>query len=234
MKLGIMQPYFFPYLGYFDLINRTDKWVVFDTAQYIRHGWVNRNRILHPKNSWQYVIVPLERHHREAAIRDVRINRSSDWAARILGQLGHYRAKAAFYEPVMHMAQSVLDMQETSLSRLNVRALAAVCNYLEISFDCRFFSEMDMTLGAVNGPGDWALRICEAMGATEYINPPGGAELFDSGAFLRSGVRLRIQDPVEYSYVCGPYEFTPLLSILDVLMWNSPVEVKRWLDTRRG
>ena len=65
MRLGIMQPYFFPYLGYFDLINSTDRWIVFDTVQYIRHGWINRNRILHPNEGWQYIIVPIMKAKRE-------------------------------------------------------------------------------------------------------------------------------------------------------------------------
>ena len=73
MKLGIMQPYFFPYLGYFDLIHSVDKWVVFDTPQYIRHGWVNRNRILHPESDWQYIIVPLKKHPRNTPIKEIEI-----------------------------------------------------------------------------------------------------------------------------------------------------------------
>ena len=73
VRLGIMQPYFFPYLGYFDLINRTDRWIVFDTAQYIRHGWVNRNRILHSDSEWQYILVPLKKHSRKAAIKDIAV-----------------------------------------------------------------------------------------------------------------------------------------------------------------
>ena len=74
MILGIMQAYFFPYLGYFDLINCSDKWIVFDTVQYIRHGWVNRNRILHPTEGWQYIIVPIRKSKREAVLSSVEIN----------------------------------------------------------------------------------------------------------------------------------------------------------------
>jgi len=82
-----MQPYFIPYLGYFDLINRTDCWVVFDTVQYIRHGWVNRNRILHSDSGWQYIMVPLKKHSRKAAIKDIEIAANIDWKNRILAQL---------------------------------------------------------------------------------------------------------------------------------------------------
>lgn len=234
MKLGIMQPYFFPYIGYFDLINRTDEWIVFDTAQYIRHGWVNRNRILHPTTGWQYIIVPLEKHHRDTAIRDIRINGATDWAGRVLGQLQHYRGKAPHYGPVVEVVRAALDTAETSLTQLNVKTLAAVCAYLSVPLRCRVFSEMDVALGAVNGPGDWALRIGEALGATEYLNPPGGEALFDPQAFERAGIRLHIQEAADFRYPCGPYEFMPSLSILDAMMWNEPAAIKRWLDGRRN
>ena len=79
MKVGIMQPYFFPYLGYFDLINRVDKWIVFDTPQYIRHGWVNRNRILHPHQGWQYIVVPLKKHDRDTSINQIETADPTEW-----------------------------------------------------------------------------------------------------------------------------------------------------------
>ena len=79
MKLGIMQPYFFPYLGYFDLINYSNRWIIFDTVQYIRHGWINRNRILKPGEDWQYISVPLVKHQREILIKDVEISANQDW-----------------------------------------------------------------------------------------------------------------------------------------------------------
>lgn len=230
MKLGIMQPYFFPHIGHLDLINRTDRWVVFDTAQYIRHGWVNRNRILHPTTGWQYIAVPLEKHHRETPIADIRINMSTDWRARIQGQCQHYRKKAPHFEAVSALVADCLSVNTDSIVRLNVRALESVCRYLSIRFDCSVFSGMNLALGSVDGPGDWALRIAQALGASEYLNPPGGAGLFDASRFAQSGIRLAIQDPVEFRYACGGYEFVPSLSIVDVLMWNAPEAVKGFLD----
>jgi hypothetical protein len=232
MKLGIMQPYFFPYIGYFDLINRTDEWIVFDTVQYIRHGWVNRNRILHPTNGWQYIIVPLEKHHRETAIRDIRINSAMDWSGRIVGQLQHYRGRAPFCRETEALVRSAIDPSERSLVRQNVKALCAVCSYLSIPFRYRILSEMNIDLGLVDSPGDWALRICVALGATEYLNPPGGEELFDQEAFSAHGIRLLIQESAEFHYTCAPYEFTPALSILDAIMWNEPASIRSWLMGR--
>ena len=84
MKLGAMQPYFFPYLGYFDLINCTDRWIVADTVQYMKQGWVNRNRILNPSGGWQYILAPTRKHSHRAAIGEIELNDAADWRGLIL------------------------------------------------------------------------------------------------------------------------------------------------------
>ena len=233
MKLGIMQPYFFPYLGYFDLINCVDKWIVFDTAQYIRHGWVNRNRVLHPKQDWLYIIVPLEKHPRDTAIKDIRINHERNWKQRIIAQMQHYKKKAQYFDETMALFKDCLAPEQDSISQLNALILDKICTHLEIDFNYSFFSEMDIALGPIEGPGDWALRISEALGAEEYVNPPGGVDIFDVKKFERSGIKLNIRHlpPLEYS--CRGYEFIPNLSIIDVLMWNKPEAIKSYLDEHR-
>jgi len=232
MRLGIMQPYFFPYLGYFDVINCVDKWVIFDGAQYRRHGWANRNRILHPTKGWQYIVVPLKKHSRATISKDIEIANEQPWQRRVVGQLQHYRSKAPRFAETMALVENCLDTKEESLSRLNGSILHAVCEHLGIAFDTSVFSEMALDLGPVEGPGDWALRICEAIGAREYVNAPGGAALFDKEAFRRSGITLRIRGLVDFTYSCGEYEFIPHLSIIDVLMWNEPKKIKAYLDQR--
>jgi hypothetical protein len=229
MKLGIMQPYFFPYLGYFDVIYKCDQWIVFDTAQYIRHGWVNRNRVLHPSSGWQYIIAPLQQHHRESPIRDILVREGKDWRERLYGQLVHYRKKAPHYTATADLVRHCLDNDEPSLSRLNVAILDKVCGYLQIPFRYEFFSEMKLDLGPVDGPGDWALRISEAMGADEYINSPGAKGYLDREKFESAGIKLTFQEFENMTYPCDPYRFEPALSIIDVLMWNSPSAVVRHL-----
>ena len=193
MKLGIMQPYFFPYLGYFDLINYTDTWIIFDTVQYIRHGWINRNRILHPKEGWQYIVVPLKKHSLDTGIKEVRISNHQDWAGRVLGQLQHYKKRAPYYRKTIALVEECTLQSDESLSRLNTMILEKVCRYLGINFEYRYFSEMDLEIEPVQEAGDWALRISEALGAEEYINPPGGVEIFDEEKFRDSNIKLTIQ-----------------------------------------
>lgn len=232
MKLGIMQPYFFPYLGYFDLINCVDKWVVFDTAQYIRHGWVNRNRILHPKSGWQYIIVALKKHSRTTPIKEIEISDGMDWKSRILGQIMHYKKQAPFFEETIDFVEICLSNDETSLSRLNGSVLKKVCEKLNIQFDLNYFSEMDIELNPIESPGDWALRISEAIGANEYVNPPGGAHLFDAAKFEDKGIRLTIREFKNFEYSCRRKEFIPGLSIIDVFMWNSCSEIKDYVNAQ--
>jgi hypothetical protein len=232
MKLGIMQPYFFPYLGHFDLIHGTDRWVVFDTAQYIRHGWVNRNRILHPSSGWQYITAPLQKHHRDSPIGDILVQEGRGWRDRLCGQLVHYKKSAPYYDETAGLVRECLDSDEPSLSRLNVSILARVCAHLRIPFRYEFFSEMKLDLGQIDGPGDWALRISEALGANEYVNPPGGEALFDPAKFEAAGITLTIQRFENMTYPCDGYGFEPALSIIDVMMWNSPSAIVGHLGAR--
>jgi hypothetical protein len=230
MTLGLMQPYFFPYLGYFDLISRCDQWIVFDTAQYIRRGWVNRNRILHPTVSWQYITVPVNKHNRETPINEMETNPYGEWAPRILGQLQHYRKKAPGYAVTVQLVEECLSSRETNLARLNVITLRKTCETLGISFHAHVLSEMNLTLGPVAGPSDWALRISEALKADDYINPPGGYQLYDPRTFAASGIKLTIQEPFQFDYKCPGYKFEPGLSVIDALMWNSPESIRGYLN----
>jgi hypothetical protein len=234
MKLAIMQPYFFPYAGYFDLIRQADRWIVFDTAQYIRHGWVNRNRILHPHSGWQYVIVPLKKHQRDTPINQVQISPGNDWKGKILRQLEHYRKKAPYYLETVSAVEKALNSSEQCLSRLNTTILEAVCRVLGIAFHYDYYSDMSLDIGPIDNPGDWALQIAGAIKATEYINPPGGAQIFDRQKFEEQGIKLTFQQYHSRLYETAPYNFVPDLSIIDVLMWNTPAEVLAHLAQQPG
>lgn len=217
-----MQPYFFPYLGHFSLIAHTDAWVVFDITQYTPKTWMNRNRVLHPKEGWNYVSVPLANSTisiktSEAAVLDLTGARRS-----VLGKLSHYR-KAPHYRIVEALVQSAMGGEsDTSLVSLNVRCLRAVCEYLGLPFKYRICSELDLSLPDKLPTGGWAPSICSALGATGYVNPIGGRDLFDPRDFESRNVDLQFLSFENPVYDVGSYQFEPGLSILDVLMWNTP------------
>ena len=234
MKLAVMQPYFFPYLGYFDLINMVDEWIVFDTPQFMRHHWINRNRILHPNAGWQYICVPLKSHHQTTPINQIEISNDTDWENGILRQLLHYKKDAPYFAEVMAFLEDCFSESESNLARFNINIFRKTCRKLGIDQPIRVFSEMNLSLGPIDGPQDWALRISQAVGATEYINRPGGAGLFDEKIFLECRIKLTIQTFENMTYDCGHRPYIPDLSIIDVMMWNSPEKIKQYLDTFRA
>lgn len=234
MKLGIMQPYFFPYIGYFQLIHSADQWVVFDTPQYIRHGWVNRNRILHPQAGPKYILLPLAKHSKDAAISEMLIHPDMDWKSKIMSQLkNYYHKRAPNFKAVVEMVDSALDDRESSLARLLVRCLAHTCNYMGLDFKPIMASELNVDLVNVQHSGQWALEISILLGATEYINPIGGRELFNPTEFADSNITLSFLESHAREYVQGVNEFYKGLSIIDVLMWNSRDEASVMLHDYR-
>jgi hypothetical protein len=198
----------------------------------MRHGWVNRNRILHPNAGTQYILAPLAKHSRGTLIQDIGLADKAACQARIRGQLGHYRKRAPYYEETIELIDATFEGEDSQLSTLIVRGLELCCARLGIEFESRVFSQMSLDLGPVEGPGDWAPQIAGALGATAYVNPPGGEDLFDPEQFERIGVELRILEPKFSPYAQGRRPFEPGLSILDVFMWNSPEEARSLLADR--
>lgn len=230
MKLALMQPYFFPYLGYFDIINSVDKWVVFDRAQYIHRGWINRNRILHATSGWQYIIVPVKKHTHETLIKDIMIDNEQNWKRKIIGKHQHYKKKAPYYDETLAFVEDCLAIEENFISRLNVSILDKVCKRLGIRFNYSYLSQMDIELDPIEGPGDWGLRLSEKMAAEEYVNAPGGTHLFDEHNFREGNIKLTFRKLPTFEYSCSVYNFIPDLSIIDLFMWNKPETIKQYLD----
>lgn len=232
MKLGIMQPYFFPYVGHFALINQTDKWIVFDEVQYIERGWMNRNRIIHPtKPEATYINVPLEKHTQKTIIKDILINENEDFKDKIKAQLtASYKKRAPYFKETMKVVEDVFNFQGRSLTKLNTHGLQVVCAYLGITFDYQIFSEMELDMDEVNDAGDWALNISKAMNADIYINPISGKALFSECKFKEAGIKLEFLEPILSEYSQKKSCFLSGLSIIDVMMFNSIDEIKIMLD----
>lgn len=235
VTLGIMQPYFFPYLGYFDLINRCDRWIVFDVVSYAPKSWMNRNRILHPTQGWQYVSVPVDRHAGAGLISDVTLLDPQAAHDKIQGQIVHYRAAGApGYAAVSSMISETFAGAPSGLLRdLNVASLAAICACLDMPFEYDNLSDLNLTLPEIPHAGAWALEIAHALGAQAYLNPPGGRDIFRPAEWQERGIELDFTSLVSFTYPTRRYEFVEHLSILDVLMWNPPGVVKAYLDSRK-
>lgn len=231
MKLGIMQPYFLPYLGYFSLIKQTDKFILFDSVQFIKHGWIERNRILKPQSGWQYIAVPLIKHSHDTKIKDVRIKNALDWRNTIFSQLEHYKRRAPFYQDTIDILKIALDIDTENIVKLNEHVLKIICDYIGIKFNVNIFSEMDLQIDEVNTPDEWALNICKALGnVDEYWNPEGGLEFFDRKKYERAGININFLKMNLPRYVQGRPEFEAGLSIIDVMMFNEPNKINEMLN----
>ncbi len=231
MKIAIMQPYFFPYLGYFSLIKHTHRFILLDEVQYIRHRWIDRNRILKPGGGWQYIKVPVRKHSRDTSIKDIEINNDQDWRTRILAQLQHYKKNAPNFTLVKKMVEEVLDKEYRSVVQLDLSALKAVCECLKLRADLRIFSEEELNIIPPGKPDEWALNICKVLpGEIEYWNPSGGRELFDKNKYRAASIELRFFENDLRRYDQKQTVFEPGLSIIDVLMFNDPDAVNLMLD----
>ena len=232
MKLGIMQPYFFPYIGYISLIKHTDRFILFDTVQFIRHGWIERNRILKQNQGWQYIQIPLiKQNGRDTLIKDVEINNNENWESKILAQLQHYKKKAPNYFKVISLLNDIFSQKYEDIVTLNKTSLEKTLQYLGIEKGLEVFSKMNLQIEEVNAPDEWALNICKAIvGTDEYWNPPGGQSFFDKSKYDNAGIKLKFQNIQLIEYNQNRDIFESGLSILDVMMFNSVEEINEMLD----
>ena len=230
MRLAIMQPYFFPYLGYYSLIKKSDKFILFDTVQFIRRGWIERNRILKPTEGWQYVSVPLVKRPISTIIREMEIKNNEDWKLKLNLQLEHYKKRAPFYRETLRVIEDSLDIDTNSVVKLNENILKKTCEYFGITSNISVFSEMNLIIGEVNHPGEWALNITKSLGGKEYINPMGGVDIFKREQFSEAGISLKFLGNNLSQYNQRRCVFQEGLSIIDVMMFNEPAVISNLID----
>jgi hypothetical protein len=230
MRMAIMQPYFFPYIGQFQLIGAVDRYVLCDDVQYIRHGWINRNRILKQGEGVQYIILPVCKHKSHTPIRDIKVVDGNEWKTAIFRQIELYKKKAPWYEQVSTLLCTVLSStNEQNITRLNGLCLKAVCDYIGVNFKIEISSTLNLDYSNISATQDWAIHICKQLGASEYLNPPGGVSLYNKEEFARHNIGLHFVKPRLREYDQGRKQFEPGLSIIDVMMFNSPYDIKDML-----
>lgn len=230
-RIGIMQPYFFPYLGYFSLMKHTDSFILFDPVQFIRHGWIERNRILKQGDEWLYIKVPLATHSQDTLIKDILVDNSQQWKDKILSQLQVYKKTAPYYQEVVGLVKNIFSKSYSDITSLNKDILLGICDYLDINVKLDVFSSMKLDIIAPGEADEWALNICKALGdVDEYWNPPGGKDFFDPKKYADAGITLKFQKINLKPYNQERDEFIPGLSVLDAMMFNTPKEINEMLD----
>jgi hypothetical protein len=226
-----MQPYFFPYLGYFALIYHTDQWVVFDSSQYTPKSWINRNRVLNLHKDWSYISIPIEKSSQSKRINEIKVKSATSSRNRIINQILEYKNKAPYFPQVLNLIENIFqEFNTSSLVDLNTISIKYTCEYLGIPYRDIIFSQSGLVLPEINHPGSWALEIASALGATHYLNPVGGKSLFKDTEFNQRGIKLEFLETHKYSYSTYPFKFADDLSVIDVMMWNSAEEIRSILN----
>ena len=223
MRLAIMQPYFLPYIGYWQLLAAVDRFVVYDRIQYTKKGWINRNRFLLNGRD-ELFSLPLRKAAEGLDVVDRELAPEFDPGKLLARWTGAYR-RAPHFASTIELMERVLACSDRNLFAFLRHSICTVATHLGIRTP--IVTSSDLPAQATSGRGvEKVLGICKAHGATCYVNPIGGLELYDKATFAEHGVKLqflRARLP-EYPQLGGPH--VPALSILDVLMFN-PVEAVR-------
>ncbi|MBU7317611.1 WbqC family protein [Paenibacillus oleatilyticus] len=227
MKLAIMQPYLFPYIGYFQLIQSVDVFVIYDDVNFIKRGWINRNRIL--INSEEYLFtLPLIKASQNKKINEIYINDPVNNKKNLLKLIEYGYSKAPYFNQVFYLIEEIFLTKEDNLSGFIKLSLEKISYFLEIRTKFLVSSSIDKD---INLKGQYKiLDICKCLKADEYINAIGGIELYDKELFRKNKIHLSFIKSMELTYDQGGGSFIPWLSIIDMLMFVPKKEIQAMLN----
>lgn len=227
LKIAVMQPYLFPYIGYFQLLNAVDKFIIFDDVNYINKGWVNRNRIL--VNNKEYLFtIPLKGASQNKLIFDIEVSTDEKWQGKFLKTIEMSYKKAPYYSEAYSIINETIYSSDHYISKLIAKSIVLICKYLgiktEIVESSNNYHNCDLRAE------ERIIYICRQEQAGHYINPIGGHELYSKDQFARAGIELSFLSTNIVKYPQFDNEFIPNLSIIDVLMFNSAENIKNILS----
>ena len=220
MKIGIMQPYFCPYLGYWQLMNAVDRYVVYDDVNFIKGGRINRNAILVQGQAHNINLI-LSGASPNKHINEVAVDASPRAQQKLLKTIGEAYRKAPYYQQVFPLVEQVVTNGETDLGKYLYDSFRIIGGYLGIGTELILSSRMekDCSLRA----HEKVISICKLLGGTEYYNSVSGVPLYEPHRDLFEAAGLELSFPVmrQIEYPQFRNEFVPNLSIIDVMMFNS-------------
>jgi len=224
MIVGIMQPYLFPYIGYFQLIKAVDTFVIYDDVNFIKQGWINRNRILLNGRDFMFNIM-LKGASSFKKINEIDVRDNNQKLITTIEQ--SYR-KAPYFSEAYPVISNILLNKEPNLARYLSNSLSVIIEYLGIQVSILISSKIEKD-ASLKGD-DKVINICNQLKATNYINAIGGQELYSKKKFSENGLILNFirTKPIVYKQFKDP--FIPWLSIIDVMMFNSPKAINEMLN----
>jgi hypothetical protein len=228
MAVAIMQPYFFPYLGYFQMVHAVDDFVFYDDVMFIKKGWINRNRILIQEKEFLFTI-PLEKQSQNKTIRESQVAWGAEFPRKFISQLESAYQKAPQFERVMPMIRLLLSHKPASMADLAGKSIELVWQYLGL--EKRFHYSSQIQNNQADGRAERLIHLTKSLGSSQYVNALNGQSLYEKTFFAAQGVELFFVKPVLQDYKQGKAkDFVSGLSILDVLMWNETDDVLQMLQ----
>jgi hypothetical protein len=215
MKIAIMQPYFLPYLGYWQLIHNVDIFVIYNDVNFIKQGWINRNKIL-INNRYTFFTIPLKKFQHTDKINEIYISPSEIWKSKMLKMLEFKYRKAPFFYEIFPIIEEIILLNTDSLSDLVINQIKIITTYLKINSIIKI-SSIDFPDTLLQGE-ERLIHICQKQNASIYINPEGGKNLYSPNKFSEKGIDIQF-----LKYTGSPHSNskTEHLSIIDFLMCNS-------------
>lgn len=235
MKLGMNQPYFFPYLGFYQLVSAVDRFIIYDNLNYIQYGWINRNRFLVVRGEPTYFNAVTENSSPNRKICEIKLSAKSNWRRKLLHTFFLNYRKSPFFDETYALIEPIIRNETDSLSEMAAQSIVEVCRHLRVETEIvenPIYQELESSLAKENlaeafpairlaHPERKAYRViavCHLMHADRFVNAIGGQELYDKKEFQANGIELSFLRSHDEPYQQTTAAYHPALSIIDVLM----------------
>ena len=223
-----MQPYFFPYIGYFQLVSAVDIFVFYDDVNFINRGWVNRNNFLINGKS-HLITLPCLKASQNKLINEIELMLDERTISKTLKMISFSYKKAEYFNEVFELFESILRFENKNLARYTANSVIKVSNFLELKTKFKFSSEEHSETKGLER-GDRLIKITKREGFKNYINAIGGEKIYSKKDFKEHGIKLSFLATKNFKYNQQNSDFIPLLSIIDVLMYNGKEKTKSFLS----
>ncbi|MBM6689065.1 WbqC family protein [Collinsella tanakaei] len=215
-RIAIMQPYYFPYLGYWQLMGSVDVFVIFDDVNYIKRGWINRNLIRLSNGEIAYIRLPVSKVSQNRLICEHELSSFDEAAVKVFKTLDYNYKKRPYFEGCMEVVKEVFDTDVRNLAAFLSRQIEILSRYFR--FDTKIVRSSELDNNKSLSAQEKIIDIVKLLDGDVYINSSGGRELYDPAAFQREGIELMFLEPSLPEYDQGFPDFVPSLSVLDILM----------------
>ncbi len=228
MKLGIMQPYFFPYIGYWQLIKAVDVYVVYDDVNYKKRSWINKNNIL-INGEAKPITLRTVKVSQNKLINEITLDNDDIHNKKLLKTIKEAYSKAPYFTETFALVEKIINYKEPNLANYLMNSIVEIARYLNFQTEIIKSSQLEKRED-LKGQ-ERILEICKLFSADQYFNASGGTLLYSSKDFQLQNIDLTFIKPTDINYQQkGPESFVPNLSIIDVMMFNSPEEINAMLE----